>query len=467
MRFRYMSKIRIVLTLCLASVIVNIVSAQNEEVATASPAPASGQIVDNIIAKVNNYILLESDLQKAYLEALGQAQQGFETPSRCDVFEMLLINKLMVAKAELDSVMVNDAEVMLQANQRFAMAIQQFGGDESMIVEVYGKTSDQLKAEIEEALREQLIVTKMQGTITADITVSPAEVRKFFNSIPRDSLPFFSAEVTVGQIVKKPEVSRSVKDEIIGRLNEFKKMIGSGESDFATLAKQYSQDPASGALGGDLGFFRRGELAPEYEATSLALKPGELSEPVETTFGIHLIQLLERRGNTFNTRHILLRPIPSESDIQEAEKYLDSLRLVILDKKIEFAKAAKEYSDDRATSDNGGYFSDPGSGSNRLTLRTLEDPVLYFTLDSMQTGSITKPLRFEDEREGPKVRILYYKERFPAHRANLDDDYEKLKAATKRTKEELLLNNWFLTAKEEVYIDIDPAYDRCDVLADK
>ncbi|ERM81870.1 hypothetical protein P872_06960 [Rhodonellum psychrophilum GCM71 = DSM 17998] len=430
----------------------------------ATPTPTSGQVVDKIIAKVDNYIILESDLQKAFLEAQGQSQEGFPVPTRCEVFESLMINKLMMAKAEIDSVMVTDAEVIIQADQRFAMVMQQFGGDEGTLVEIYGKTGEQLKKEIEEALREQLTVQKMQGKITQGLAVSPAEVRKFFNSIQRDSLPFFSAEVTVGQIVKKPEVSREVKNDIVKQMLEFKRMIGTGESDFATLAKQYSQDPASAIQGGELGFFRRGELAPEYEATSLLLKPGEISDPVETTFGFHMIQLLERRGNTFNTRHILIRPQPSESDILKAENYLDSLRATILDKKLEFAKAAKEYSDDRNTSDNGGFFSDPGSGSNRLTLRTLEDPVLYFTLDSMKIGTITKPMRFEDEREGTKVRILYYKERFPAHRANLNDDYEKLKMATKRKKEEELLNSWFLIAKEDVFIDIDAAYDRCNVL---
>jgi len=429
-----------------------------------SPTPATGQVIDKIIAKVDNYILLESDLQKAYLETLGNEQEGFPTPSRCDVFESLIINKLMMAKAEIDSVMVTDAEVIIQADQRFAMVMQQFGGDESTLVEIYGKTGEQLKKEIEESLKEQLTVQKMQGKITEGLTVSPAEVRKFFNSIQRDSLPFFSAEVTVGQVVKKPEVNREVKNGIVKQMLDFKKMIGTGESDFATLAKQYSQDPASAIQGGELGFFRRGELAPEYEATSLLLKPGEISDPVETAFGFHMIQLLERRGNTFNTRHILIRPQPSESDILKAERYLDSLRSTVLDKNLEFAKAAKEYSDDRTTSDNGGFFSDPGSGSNRLTLRTLEDPVLYFTLDSMKIGSITKPMRFEDEREGTKVRILYYKERFPAHRANLNDDYEKLKMATKRKKEEELLNSWFLIAKEDVFIDIDAAYDRCNVL---
>ncbi len=425
----------------------------------------NGQVLDKIIAKVNNYIILESDLQKAYLEALSQAQNGFGAPTRCEVFESLMINKLMIAKAEIDSVLVNDVEVAFQADQRFSMVLSQFGGDESSLVELYGKTSNQLKAEIEQALRDQMIVQKMQAKITEKMAISPAEVRKFFNSIAKDSLPFFSAEVTVGQIVKKPDISQEVKDQLFDQMKAYKNLILEGKSDFSTLARDHSEDPMSAIQGGELGFFRRGELAPEFEATALSLKPGEISDPVETMFGLHLIQLLERRGNSFNTRHILLRPLPTENDIKNAERYLDSLRTLVLDKKLDFAKAAKDHSDDRNTSDNGGFFADPGSGSNRLTLRTLEDPVLYFTLDSMKVGSITKPMRFEDEREGTKVRILFYKQRFPAHRANLDDDYEKLKMATRRKKEEAILSKWFMLAKEDVFIDIDPQYDRCNALA--
>ncbi len=174
-----------------------------------------------------------------------------------------------------------------------------------------------------------------------------------------------------------------------------------------------------------LVFFRRGELAPEYEATALGLRLGEISDPVETQFGFHMIQLLEIKGTSFNTRHILRIPKASEADIQRAERYLDSLKREIEAGKIDFANAAKEYSDDRATSDNGGFFVDPTTNSKRLSLRTLEDPILYFTIDTMEVGSITKPIRFEDPREGVKVRILYYQAKYPAHRANLEDDYEK------------------------------------------
>jgi len=441
--------------------------AQNADTLAKAPTPKTGQVVDKIIAKVDNYIILESDLQKSYLEALSQAQQGFETPSRCDVFESLLINKMMVAKAEIDSVVVSAAEVMLQADQRFSMVMAQFGGDENTLIEVYGKTSDQLKAEIEEALREQMIVNKMQSKITAKLTVSPAEVRRFYNRIPKDSLPLFSKEVSVGQIVKRPEVSRSEKDKAINLLLDLKEQILDGKKDFGPLAREYSEDPGSAAQGGELGFFRRGELAPEYEATALSLKPGEISDPVETMFGIHMIQLLERRGNTFNTKHILVRPKPTEDDMVRAERFLDSLRTLIIKDSLAFSKAAKDHSDDRNTSDNGGFFSDKQTGANRLTLRNLDDPILYFTIDSMKVGNITRPMRFQNEREEDQVRILYYQASYPAHRANLNDDYERLKTATRRQKEETLLSRWFVTAKEEVFIDIDPTYDRCEVLKEK
>ena len=428
---------------------------------------ATGQVVDKIVAKVDNNILLESEVQKSYLEAVSQAQQGIEAPTRCSIFESLLINKLMVAKAVVDSVIVTDAEVLLEANNRFAMVMQQFGGDEAMLAEMYGKTAEQLKAELEEVMREQLIVRKMRKTITDGITVSPAEVRAFFINIPADSLPLFTSEATVGQIVRKPETNPKVREEIIAQLLQFKGDLSSGKSTFAELAKAYSEDPGSGAQGGDLGFFRRGELAPEYEATALGLRQGEISDPIETQFGFHMIQLLEIKGSTFNTRHILRIPKASEEDIVKAERYLDSLKKEVLAGKIDFAKAAKEYSQDRTTSDAGGFFTDPATTSNRLSLRTLEDPVLYFTIDTMKIGDITPPIRFEDPREGTKVRILFYKARYPAHKANLEDDYEKLKAATLRRKEDEVLSKWFVTAKEDIFIDIDPSYDRCDALKEK
>lgn len=434
---------------------------------TAQENPVSGQVLDKIVAKVDNNILLESDVQQTYLEAIAQTQQGMTPPTRCEIFETLIINKLMVAKAEIDSVIVTDPEVLLQTENRFNMVLQQFGGNEDMILQMYGKTADQLKAEMEDLIREQMVVERMRGKITEGLTVSPAEVKNFFESIPTDSLPFFSAEVTVGQIVRKPVVNAQTKERIYNQLKQFKADIEAGKADFAELAKQYSEDPGSAANGGDLGFSSRGQMVPEYEGAALGLRQGEISDPIESQFGFHMIQLLEIKNNTYNTRHILIIPKANEDDILKTERYLDSLKTEIQAGTIEFAKAAKEYSDDRNTSDNGGFFTDPGTSSNRLTLRTLEDPVLYFTLDSMEVGTISKSMRFEDPREGTKVRILFYKAKYPAHRANMNDDYEKMKAATLRRKEDDILSTWFVTAKEDVFIDIDPSYDRCNALQGK
>src|SRR5690606_3706040 len=388
-------------TLVLSAALVISVSGYSQGAGKKEQRP-TGHVVDRIRAKGDNNIILESDLQKAYLEAVARSQQGVEAPTTCEVFESMLVNKMMVAKAEIDSVVVTEAEVIIQTDQRFNMTMQQFGGDEETLVEAYGKTADQLKNEIHDAIKEQLIVGKMQGVISEGLSVSPADVRQFYDKIPTDSLPFFSAEVSVGQIVKKPEVSKEEKDKVFKLLASIKKKILDNETDFATMARQYSEDPGSAASGGDLGFFNRGELAPEYEATALNLKQGEISDPVESMFGVHMIQLLEIKGNSFNTRHILITPKPTESDIADAERFLDSIRTMIVTDSLSFAKAAKEFSDDRQTSDNGGFFSEPATGSNRLTLRTLEDPVLYFTLDSMKVGTVTKPLRYDevDPRNG-------------------------------------------------------------------
>lgn len=456
--------------LCFLSTIT--VYAQEKDSTSTEESKPSGQILDKIIAKVDNYIILESDLQKSYLEAISQSQQGFEAPSRCEVFESLLVNKLMLAKAEIDSVIVTDAEVVMDVNQRFNMVLQQFGGNEETLVEAYGKTAEQLKSEIHDMVKEQKTIAKMRSSIVQSMSVSPAEVREFYNKIPKDSLPFFSAEVSVGQIVKKPEPSRKEKDRVIKQLSDIKQRILDGEVDFASMAIKYSEDPGSKNQGGDLGFFRKGELAPEYEAMALSLREGEIGDHVESQFGIHLIQLLERRTDSYNTRHILIKPRPTEQDIAAAERELDSLRHLIELDSMSFAKAAKDFSEDRNTSDNGGFFSDPTTGANRLSARTLEDPILYFTIDTMQVGTISHALRYEEQNQRTgepekAVRLLYFKNEYPAHRANLEDDYEKLKAATKKQKESEALEDWFKIAKEEVYIDIDPAYDRCNALKEE
>jgi len=416
-------------------------------------------VVDKIIAKIDNYIVLKSDLERAYLEFMSKGQ--FRGPNaKCQILEQLVVNKMLVAKAEIDSVEVSDIEVQGNLSRRMDYMISQIGGEEE-VEKYYGKSLEQIQSEIFDDIKEQMIIQRMQETIISDLKVSPSEVKKFFNNIPQDSLPFFSTEVTVGQIVIAPKAGKKQKDDVKQLMYRLRDRILNGES-FAALAQQYSEDPGSASRGGELPFYKRGDLAPEFEATAMTLKEGELSMPVETQFGYHLIELQQKRGNTFKSRHILISPKPSQEDIAKAEVYLDSLRGAILMDSIDFEKAAKEYSDDQLTSTNGGYFLDQNE-SNRVSVEQL-DPTIFFTLDTMTVGTMTKPLEFQQADGSKAYRILYYKKRMPPHLANLKDDYQKIATATLNNKQNKILSEWFEEARGNVYIEIDPEFDNCNLL---
>jgi peptidyl-prolyl cis-trans isomerase SurA len=274
-------------------------------------------------------------------------------------------------------------------------------------------------------------------------------------------LPFFSAEAEVAQIVRIAKVSEAQKQQTINQLMDIRDQILKGE-DFATLAKKYSADPSVTVNGGDMGFVGRGMMVPEYEAMCFKLKVGELSTPVESQFGFHLIQLLERRGNEYHSRHILISPTPSEADIDRAKDYLDSIRTMILRDTLSFERAAKEYSDDVMTKGNGGFFSDENGGT-RISVDEL-DPVVFFAIDSMEVGKISQPLRYRTEEVKEAVRILFYKSRTKPHQASLADDWSRIQTATLNQKKNDALYKWFDKARRDVFINIDPDFDFCGIL---
>jgi len=419
------------------------------------------EIVDKIIAKVDNYIILESDLALAYKDYLSRGGNSKSAESRCEVLENLIVNKLMLAKAEIDSVTVAEAQVEAQLENRMKMMVQQIGSEEK-IEEYYGKSLEEFKVEIKGDVRDQMIIGEMQRTITSDIEVTPRQVKNFFDDIPRDSLPFYSTQVQVGQIVKKPTMSKEAKNNIKARLNGLRERILEGEN-FEDIARLYSQEPGAKKSGGNIGFFERGQLAPEYEATALRLKPGEISKPVETDFGFHIIELLERRGNEFNTRHILIMPKFTQKDMDKTVNFLDSIRTLIINDSITFETAAAEYSDDMNTSSSGGYFMESESGGTKISVDEL-DPNVFFTIDTMEVGSITKPMTFRQSDRSEAVRILYYKSRVKPHRADIKIDYQKIKQAALNRKRSEMLAKWFQESKDEVFIVLDDHYKNCQIL---
>ena len=422
----------------------------------------NAQVIDKIIAKVDNQIVLKSEYDQAYAQMTAQKQSFMSRDIRCSVIETLIINKLMLAKAEIDSVTVDRDAVDSELDRRMDYFVAQVGGDPKKLEEYYGKTLDQLKIELRKMVREQMIIQKMQEEITQKAKITPAEVKKFFNEIPSDSLPFFSTEVEVGQIVIIPEISREQKREAKELAQQIRERILAGE-DFCALAKTYSEDPGSAENCGVIGWFQKGQLVTPYEGAALSLKEGETSPVTESEYGFHVIQLLERRGNEFNTRHILIKPSTTSEDIESSSKFLDSLRTQILSDSISFEMAAYKYSDDKATKSTGGLFSDPEFGGSKIPLENL-DPAIFFIIDTMNVGGISKPLPYRIENETEAVRIIYYKTKIPPHKASLKDDYQKIYKAALSEKKNNEINQWFDNTKNEVFINVDPEFQDCDIL---
>lgn len=420
----------------------------------------TGFVVDKIIAKVDNYIVLKSELEVGYQAYLADGNPGSDE-ARCELFNRLILNKLMVAKAEIDSVIVTDIEVDGNTEQRMAMILQSSGNSPEALERAYGKSMEQIKLELREQIREQLIAREMTSRITKGITVTPAEIKRFFNKIPEDSLPFYSSDVEVAQIVRVAKVSAAQEEEAKNKLLDLRARILKGES-FEELAMKNSEDPSAQYNGGDLGYVGRGAMVPQFEATAFRLKVGEVSMPFKSQFGFHIMQLLDRRGNEYHSRHILISAVPSAQDIADAEKYLDSLRTQIVTEKLNFEQMAKEYSEDDNTKGMGGFFTD-NDGSTKISMRDI-DPVVYLNIDTMKVGNISKPLQYRTDDGKDAVRILYFKRKLAPHAANLKDDWSRIQSAALAEKKDLALDKWFTKARQDVFINIDPAYKYCKIL---
>ena len=415
---------------------------------------ANKNVLDRIIVKVDNYFILKSEVENQYQQYITSGQAN--TPNRCQILEGLVVNKLMLAKAEIDSVIVDDKRIEQMEGQY---------GSAKNIVEAYGKSIATLKEDLRSSLKEQLTGRKMQDKITDDVKITPKEVAAFFNEIPRDSLPYLPAEVEISHIIRIAKPNKNQKEELYAKLLDFRRRVEKGES-FEDLAKVHSEDLGSGKRGGDLGFAKRGAMVAPFEAAALRLKPNQMSDVVESEFGFHLIQLLEIRGQEYHARHILLRPDYQKLDLTEPTKFLDSIRVLVQRDSTTFEKAAKEFSEDKTTQDAGGVIMDATNGGNRLAYDGTMDPALFFALDSMKVGTISTPIPFRTDDGRSAVRILFFKAKHPPHFANLKDDYQKLSQITLSRKKNNAIEKWFMKAKDDVFIFIDEEYKDCRILED-
>jgi peptidyl-prolyl cis-trans isomerase SurA len=410
--------------------------------------PPEGKVVDMILAMVGgNYIML-SDVENQYQQFVLSGGQESED-MKCSILEDLMFEKLLIHQAEIDSIEVTEEEVEGMMDRRIDMLIRQIGS-KNRLEEFYGKTVVEIKEEMRPLVRNQLIAQKMQGQIVQGITITPGEVREYFNAIHPDSLPYVNSQVEVAQIVKMPDISEEAKEEAKQKLLEIKQRVASG-SKFSTMAILYSEDPGSARNGGEYKGVKRGQFVKEFEAVAFALREGEVSDPFETEYGWHIVELIAKRGQEIDVRHILIVPKIKEEDLEEAKRFIDSLRVMIEDGFITFQEAAEKYSEDDLTKNNGGVLVNPMTGDSKFEIAELERSV-YFTIEGVNVGEISRSFLYKTPDNKDAFRIIMLISRSDPHRANLQDDYTKIKDAALIAKQQKILDEWTADTIEDTYV---------------
>lgn len=412
-------------------------------------------MLDKVIAVVGKYPLLLSDLEVYQMERLKEDPNA----KKCKAFEELLYSKLLLAQADRDSVTVSDAEVDGEIGKRLAYYLNMFGGDESKFESFYGKRINVFKDEIRSDVEQQLIQQKMRSKITGDTKLTPSEVRLYYQTIPADSLPLIGTELQIAQIVKMPVITEQAKKDARAQIESYRQRIVAGEN-FDVLAALYSEDPGSAKQGGRLPPFGRGQMVPEFEAVAFRLKNGEVSEVFESAYGFHFMQLISRKGEIVDAKHILVAPKFTQLDVLNGKNQLDTIQKAIIDGRISFENAAKKYSDDKDTKQNGGLMINPASGNTKWDNEEISqlDQNLVFMFDKMNVGDVTIPMNYSgvDGKQG--YRILTIISRSEPHKMNIKDDYSKLLQLATFQKNKKEIQEWIEKRSKLTYIKVDPDY---------
>jgi peptidyl-prolyl cis-trans isomerase SurA len=419
--------------------------------------------IDKVVAVLGNNIILLSDLNQQYAQFLNQGNPD-DPKIKCMILQQMLAQKLLKQQAEIDSVMVDDSQVDEEVEKRMRYQIQKAGGQERL-EQFLNRSVLQYKDEIRPDIKEQLISNKMQQKITQDVSITPLEVKKYFEGYKKDSLPDIPTEFEIGEIVMYPKLTKAEKQKFYDKIDAIRLRVKSGE-DFAFLAKSYSEDPGSAAEGGDLGFFDRHAMVKEFTAQAFKLKPGEMSPVFETEHGFHILQVIERRGEQVQARHILIRPQTTPASLDRIKLKADTIYKNIFDKKLPFSTAASEYSDNKESQYNGGMLLYADNVTARTTFIPADklDPKVFLIVDTMKVGEISKPVLFTDQSGKDGYKILYLKAKIPPHKGNLEQDYAKFKERAQEDKTNKYLSDWFEKRRNNTYIRIDEDYDQCDEL---
>jgi peptidyl-prolyl cis-trans isomerase SurA len=420
-------------------------------------------LVDKVLAIVGDNIILQSDVESQYQQMLSQNQgQPIPAEERCVIFDNLLLDKLFLSQALLDSVTSTPEEVEAELDRRIKYFISVFGSKEKL-EEYYGKSIIELKDDFKEDIEKQLVSDKMKGKAFSGLKVSPAEVKEFFDRIPKDSVPYFNSELELGEIVMFPKVSDEQKRLARKKLEGIRNEIIQG-ADFSVKAIQYSEDPGSYLDGGSLGTISRGELVPEFEAVAYRLKEGELSDIVETPFGFHLMIVDEKRGDKLKIRHLLIKPKVSRADLSAVQETMDSLLHQLRVDSISWREAVNKYSDDEQSKSIGGLMTNTKTGTPYFEKADI-DGTLIFTIDRMKVGEYSDVLpttiqdRSGEQKQG--FRIVWLKSESKPHKASLQEDYAKIQSAAKAEKQQKALAQWLKLHRSKNFVRIDDSMKSC------
>lgn len=417
----------------------------------------SQDVVDKIVGVVGNEIIMMSDIENQYIQMASQRMDVNEN-TRCEILEDMMFQKLLYVQAQKDSIDVTAKEVETELDRRLSVFINQIGSEEKL-EDYFGKTIKEIKDDLRSTIEEQLMAQKVQQKIIGDTKVTPSEVKRYFESLPEDSIPNIDAYFELSEIVIKPEVKKEDKDAVIAELNKIRERILNGES-FSTMAVLYSEDQGSAMKGGELGFVSKNDLVPEFSQVAFNLtSPLDVSQVVETEYGFHIIQLIEKKGNMMNFRHILMKPKVSMSALEEADKKATMVYNLLKSDSISFNEAVKQYSNgDSKVSD--GKVTNPYYGDSHLT-NDFIDPYTRNAIAALKEGEFTKPVLTTDNKGIRVIKILRLDINVKAHKANMKDDYQTIQNYALNDKNGKLVDEWVKDKVQSVYVRVADEYKNC------
>ena len=418
-------------------------------------------VIDEVVWVVGDDAILKSEVEEYRLQAQYQGRR-FEGDPYCIIPEELAIQKLYLHQAKLDSIEVSESEVIQRVEYQMNAYIEDVGSREKL-EEYFNKTSTQIRETMRENVREGLAVQKMQQKLIGDVKVTPSEVRRYFKDLPEDSIPFIPTQVEVQIITQQPVIPVEEIDDVKRRLREYTERITSGEIEFATLARLYSEDKGSALNGGELGFKGRGMLVSEYSNVAFNLQdPTKVSKIVESEFGFHIIQLIEKRGDRINTRHILLKPKVSDKELTSSLARLDSIADDIRNQKFSFDLAASKISHDKDTRNNNGLLPNPYNNTSRFEMQQLPQEIAR-KVENMKVGEISDAFTMVNQKDGKEVcAIVKLKARINGHKAVINEDYQRLKDIVGESKQEKMLEKWVVDKLTSTYVRINDKWKNCE-----